>query len=93
MTHVYRNKKQLVSRIKKIQGQLGAVVKRLETDEGDCFSILQTLAATRGALNGLMNQLVQGHIVDHIVKNPNAPESESEAAAMQLASLLRTYWK
>ncbi len=93
MSHVYKHKKKIITRIRKIQGQLKTVEKRLEEGSEDCFATLQTLAASRGALNGLMNQLVQGHILEHIVREPNNPESDVDQAAMKLAQLLKTYWK
>ncbi len=53
MSHVFEDKKKIISRIRRIKGQLEAVERGL--DEGkECFAVLQTLSACRGGLNGLM---------------------------------------
>ena len=52
MAHTIRERAKLLNRVKRIRGQLNGVEKLLEA-EGDCGAVLQTLAATRGALNGL----------------------------------------
>jgi len=62
-------------------------------NNNECFSILQTLATCRGALNGLMSEVVEGHVVHHILKNPNNPKSPQDKAAVGLVELLKTYWK
>lgn len=90
MAHISNNKK-LLSRINKIRGQIDAV-ERLIQAESDCYKVLQTVAACRGAMNGLFSELVQEHISEHIVKNMKATKKEDQAA-LELIDLLKSYWK
>ncbi|AGH94492.1 metal/formaldehyde-sensitive transcriptional repressor [Pseudobdellovibrio exovorus] len=92
MSHVIENKKKLVSRIRRIKGQLEAVERSLEAD-ADCFAVLQTLSACRGGLNGLMGELVEGHITEHVMQNARSPKSSQDKAALELIKVMKTYWK
>ncbi len=92
MAHVFEDKKKIVSRINRIKGQLDAVERAL--DEGKkCFSVLQTVSACRGALNGLMGELIEGHVKGHLMKNPHKPTNSHDKSALELVKLLKTYWK
>lgn len=90
MAHLQSEKKKLVSRIKRLQGQLNAVVGALD-DEEDCYFILQILASCRGAINGLMGELTAGHIREHIVgaKNGKAASKAGEEAIQ----IMNSFWK
>lgn len=92
MSHVFENKKKIVTRLKKIQGQLRAVEQSLE-QEKECFLVLQTLSACRGGINSLMGELIEGHVQQHVMKNPDKPTSSKDRAALDLVTLLKTYWK
>lgn len=92
MAHIVKEKTKIMKRIKKIRGQLDAVERSFEKEE-NCFSILQTLAACRGAMNGLMAELTEDHIYNHVMKNPGKPTSLQDKAALELVELLKTYWK
>ena len=92
MAHVLEDKKKIISRIKRIKGQLEAVERALDESK-DCFSVLQTLSACRGGLNGLIGELIEGHIKEHIMKNPNQPKSSEDKSAIELIKLMKTYWK
>jgi len=54
---------------------------------------LQQIAACRGAINGLMGELMEGEVRGHVL-SPNAkPGSDRARAAEQLIQVLRTYLK
>ena len=91
MSHVFDDKKKILARIKRIKGQLDAVERSIN-EESECFKILQTLSACRGAMNGLMGELIEGHIKEHVVHTSN-PKSKEDKAALDLITLLKTYWK
>jgi DNA-binding FrmR family transcriptional regulator len=61
MSHTTKDKKKLLSRIRRIKGQSEAIERALE-GEGECEEILQLVASCRGALNGLMAELIEGHL-------------------------------
>lgn len=92
MSHITDNHKNLSVRINRIIGQLKSVESKLATNE-DSFQILQTLSASRGALNGLIAEIMEGHIRYHIMSDPEKTETKQDIAAMELARLIKTYWK
>jgi len=85
MAHTTREKLDLVSRTKKVIGQLESVLRGLNEDE-QCAEILQRLAAARGAINSLMGELMEDHIRNHMPKS-------SEEAADDVIQIVRTYLK
>lgn len=53
------------ARIKRIQGQLGALQQAMQQGN-DCEAVLQQIAAIRGAVNGLMNEVLAAHMQAHL---------------------------
>lgn len=58
--HTTKDKEKLLNRVNRIKGQVNAIEKALEGDD-DFFRVLQTIAACRGAINGLMAEVLEGH--------------------------------
>jgi len=83
-----REKLDLVNRTKKIIGQLESVLRGLTEDE-QCAEVLQRLAAARGAINSLMAELMEDHILNHM---PRGTKSSKDAAE-DLIEIVRTYLK
>ena len=77
----------LVSRTKKVIGQLESVLRALNEDE-PCADVLQRLAAARGAVNSLMAELMEDHIRNHMPRTKS-----SEEAADDVIQIVRTYLK
>ena len=88
MSHLSREKLDLVNRTKKVIGQLESVLRGLNEDE-QCAEVLQRLAAARGAINSLMAELMEDHIRNHM---PRKSRSSDEAAA-DVIQIVRTYLK
>ena len=65
MPHTIKEMKQLLTRVRRIKGQADALETALEQG-GDCSAILQQIAAIRGAVNGLMAEVLEGHIREHL---------------------------
>ena len=68
MPHTINAKRQLLTRVRRIKGQSEALEKALE-QEIECAAILQQIAAIRGAVNGLMAEVLEGHIREHLGSN------------------------
>ena len=66
MSHTIRDKAKLTSRINRIKGQLNAASQIVES-EGEPYKLLQLLSSCRGALTGLMGNVIEGHILEHVV--------------------------
>lgn len=90
MAHTARDKKKLIARLRRLQGQLASAEASLE-NEHDCYEILQTLASARGALNGLMGEIVEGHIREHIVQAHT--NKAASAAGEEAIEILKSFWK
>ena len=92
MSHITAAKKELITRINRIQGQLDGIKDAIQEDL-DCASVLQQVAACRGAINSLMAEIIEGEIKNHVL-SPNAKANSSEAkAADELVEVLRRYIK
>jgi len=90
--HTVRDRIKLLNRIRRIRGQVAAIEGLLE-QEADCEQVIQTLAACRGAMNGLMAEVLEDHIRFHVVSPEVEPESPQALAAEQLVDVVRSYLK
>jgi DNA-binding FrmR family transcriptional regulator len=90
MGHTRESKSNLLARARRIRGQAEAIEKALESEQ-ECGDILQLIAATRGAINGLMNEVVEGHIRHHVL-SPKAAALQREGAE-ELIAIVRSYFK
>ena len=88
MSHLSREKLDLINRTKKVIGQLEAAERALNEDE-PCAEVLHRLAAARGAINSLMAELMEDHIRHHMP----AKTKTSEEAADDLIEIVRSYLK
>ena len=91
MSHTIHGKKKLLARVRRIKGQAGALESALE-QESDCAAILQQIAAIRGAVNGLMAEVLEGHIREHLGQ-PDIEPTQREKDMAVLATTLRSYLK
>jgi DNA-binding FrmR family transcriptional regulator len=90
MSHTTESKAKLLARVRRIQGQVQAIEKALNSEQ-ECTDILQLIAATRGAINGLMNEVVEGHIRHHVLSE-KATVAERKGAE-ELIDIVRSYLK
>lgn len=88
MGHTVENKKPLLNRVRRMQGQLSSLERALEEDT-ECGSVLQQIAAIRGAVNGLMNEVLEGHLRTHLVPAEGGGPEELE----DLVRVIRSYLK
>lgn len=91
MPHTIKGKKQLLARVRRIKGQAEALEKALE-QETECSAILQQIAAIRGAVNGLMAEVLDGHIREHLGADDIPPQQRSKDLE-QVVAVLRSYLK
>ena len=90
MAHSQRDKQKLLSRINRLKGQLGSAARLIE-DEEECYKVLQVLASCRGALNGLMGDMVDGHVQMHVVKART--KRAASRAGREVTEIMRSFWK
>lgn len=91
MSHTTKNKLKTLSRVRRIKGQVEAIERALEGDS-ECEDILQLVASCRGALNGLMAELIEGHVRFHVL-DPNRKTHPSQLeAADELIAVVKRYF-
>ena len=73
MGHLHSNQK-ILNRVRRLQGQMNAVQGTLTATDVSCIAVLQQVAAIRGALNGLMNELVEAHLKTHVLEGEYNPQ-------------------
>jgi DNA-binding FrmR family transcriptional regulator len=91
MSHTTREKAKLLNRVRRIRGQVEAVERALEDEKG-CTDVLQLIAGVRGAINGLMAEVVEDHVRMHVADRGLAQEERDEGAA-ELIDIVRAYLK
>ncbi|MDR6235848.1 metal/formaldehyde-sensitive transcriptional repressor [Pseudomonas oryzihabitans] len=91
MSHMKASKDDLLKRVKRIAGQVQAIERALEED-ADCAKTLHLVAATRGALNGLLEEIVEEHAREHVAR-PGLSDEERAEGVEQLLEAIRRYGK
>jgi FrmR/RcnR family transcriptional regulator, repressor of frmRAB operon len=93
MAHTTKDKTKLLSRVRRIRGQVDAIERALDKED-ECSTVLQLMAACRGALNGLMAEVMEGHIRFHVLTpTRNSKRSPQAEAAEELIDVVRAYLK
>ena len=91
MPHMIHDKKKIMTRIRRIKGQVEALEKILD-QEVECIEILQQIAAIRGAANGLMVEVLDGHIREHLGVDDLTTE-QRQLEVEQVVGILKSYLK
>jgi DNA-binding FrmR family transcriptional regulator len=92
MAHTTEEKKKLLTRVNRLQGQLEGIRVAIE-EEKDCASVLQQIAACRGAINSLLVEIVDGEIRFHVLSKNSKVDSREARAAENLVEILHRYIK
>ena len=90
MAHTSKDKERLLNRIRRIKGQINGIEKALEDNE-ECSKVLQTIAACRGAINGLMAEVLEGHVRFHVVDARRKQTAGQAEATEELIDLVNRY--
>ncbi|MGE0775976.1 MAG: metal/formaldehyde-sensitive transcriptional repressor [Sphingomonadaceae bacterium] len=91
MSHLSEDNTHLLARVRRIAGQVGGVERALQNDSG-CSEILHLIAGVRGAVNGLMDEIIAEHLEAH-VSRPGLNDAERAAGAEELRAVIRRYSK
>jgi len=90
--HTKRDKQRLLGRVRRIRGQVEAIERALESEAG-CELIMHQIAGVRGAMAGLMAEVIDDHIQIHLVDPDKHPGALDAGAAEALMAVIRTYLK
>lgn len=91
MTHTKSNKDHLLARVRRISGQISAIEKAIDHDAG-CAAILHQVAGVRGAISGLMGELIEDHVREHVA-HADLDDKARAAGAEELIAVVRRYAK
>jgi DNA-binding FrmR family transcriptional regulator len=92
MGHTVHEKTKLLARVRRIRGQVEAIERALEAEVG-CADVLQVIASVRGAVNGLMAEVMEDHIRFHVVDPARERDPDKARGAEELIDVVRTYLK
>ncbi len=91
MGHITSDPDPLLKRVRRIAGQVSAIERSIEGHD-DCGSILHLIAATRGAINGLLDEVIEAHLREHVAA-PGLSDAERARAAQDVIEAIRRYSK
>ena len=86
MAHTIRERNKLLARVKRIRGQVEAIERALDGEAG-CEQVMHLIAGCRGAINGLLAEVVEDHIRAHLV------EREPGQGVEELVEVVHSYFK
>ena len=94
MPHTPEEKRKAIARLRRIAGQVAGVERAIEAG-ADCAPVLQQIAALRGAVNGLMSEVLESHLRETL--GPFATLDDADPALDNsiddAIKLVRTYLK
>ncbi|XXF79720.1 metal/formaldehyde-sensitive transcriptional repressor [Myxococcaceae bacterium GXIMD 01537] len=91
MPHSPAEKKKALLRVRRIRGQAEALERAL-AEGAECGTVLQQLAAIRGAINGLMSEVLESHIREEFGP-PSDADPRHAQRVRDMTELVRTYLK
>ncbi len=90
MAHTIHQKDKLITRVRRLKGQLDAVERALEA-EVPCAEVLRQLASVRGAITGLTMEVMEDHMRGHVLEAET--EADRRMGGEEMIAVLRTYLK
>ena len=91
MSQTHANKDPLLARTRRNAGQIAAIERAIAGEAG-CAAILHQVAGVRGAIAGLMDELVAEHMQSHVVA-PGLSDAERAQGGDELLAAIRRYTK
>ncbi|KMM75347.1 MULTISPECIES: metal/formaldehyde-sensitive transcriptional repressor [Xanthomonas] len=91
MPHTPHEKKRVLARIRRLRGQTEALERALEGG-AECAAVLQQIAAIRGAVNGLMSEVMEAHVREEFGQ-PASSDAQRAARVREMGMLVRSYLK
>lgn len=92
MSHTIRDQKKLLARVRRLRGQVEGIERALVSQAG-CEKVMHLIAGARGAMAGLMAEIVEDHVRSHLVDADRHPGALRLEAADSLLDVVRTYLK
>src|SRR5580698_6654480 len=83
-----RDKRGLINRARRLRGQVDAIERALD-GEASCSDLLQRITAARGAINGLMAEVLEEHVREYLIDAEDAVSRGG--AAEELIEIIHSY--
>ena len=91
MGNLNKNRDKIIARVRRIAGQVAAIERTVQAD-ASCSETLHLVAAVRGAVAGLMDQLGEEHLRAH-VSAPGLSDEQRAEGADELATVFRRHFR
>lgn len=88
--HTLRDQNKLINRVRRLRGQVDAVERALAAN-ASCSEIIQRVTAARGAIDGLMAQLLEEHVREYLLGEKPMAEDARQRAAEELIGIIHSY--
>jgi FrmR/RcnR family transcriptional regulator, repressor of frmRAB operon len=82
----------LLNRVRRIRGQIEGVERALERGDG-CSDTLRIITSARGAINGLMAEVIEDYVRMRVADPLREPDAERALAAQELLDIVHSYLK
>lgn len=92
MSHTIKDKAKLLNRVRRLRGQVEAIERALEAEEG-CEQVMQLVVSVRGAANGLMAEVLEDHVRMHVSDPARDRNRDRARGAEQLIEIIHSYLK
>ncbi len=89
MTHSIREQNKPLNRVRRIRGQVDAIQRALE-GEASCAQVMHRITASRGAINGLLSDVVEDHLRSHLIDRSAHRDALDADAVDQLVEIVRS---
>jgi DNA-binding FrmR family transcriptional regulator len=88
--HTLREQNKLINRVHRLRGQVDAVERALAAN-ASCSEIIQRVTAARGAIDGLMAELLEEHVREYLLPEKPMAEDARQRAAEELIGIIHSY--
>ncbi|HTW33212.1 MAG TPA: metal/formaldehyde-sensitive transcriptional repressor [Rhizomicrobium sp.] len=88
--HTLREQNKLINRVRRLRGQVDAVERALAAN-ASCSEIIQRVTAARGAIDGLMAELLEEHVREYLLPEKPMAEDARQRAAEELIGIIHSY--
>ena len=76
--------------MRRLRGQVDAIERAL-AGEASCSDLLQRITAARGAINGLMAEVLEEHVREYLLPSESEPGSAQTDAGEELIEIIHSY--
>jgi len=80
------NKKQVLNRLRRIQGQVGGILKMADEDKY-CIDIITQSSAIRRALSAVEDLMLENHLSEHVIDQMK--QGQEKKAVQEIISIFK----